>query len=715
MKRPAVKQPGRQVSRPAEPLAPLRSVGPAPTRRPPVAGETDVRWWQHEFEVQQAELQAARAQTESLLRKYAELHDFAPVGYFLLDERGLIHDANLLGAQLLGAERARLQRRNLLTFVAPACRPGLQDFLRRVFARSGRHSCELALAGPPGPTRWVGLHGSQEAGAAEAPKRCRLAMSDLAGLRRSDEALRDSESRYRRLFEAAPDGVVLVDPATRKIVDANPFLTRLLGCPRADLLGKELSAVGLMRDRRACGKLFRQLQRGQAIRLEPVPLISRTGRTHMVEVRISLHREGGRPLAQCNVRDITRRHRMECQLRHSEALLGTLIGEAPVGVVVVDAQLELVRANPPAAAAFRNAQPFRGRKFPELLDATWSARAARQVARCLRQTLRTGKPCRLATLECRRRETGARECYDWQIRRVTLPEGESGIMCFFSDTTERTRLEAAGRRAAVLAANNEQLVAEVARRKAVERSLVESHEQQARLLAEARELQSQLRHLSRSVIEVQEEERRLISRELHDVIAQNLTGISLQLGSLETQAGRGQHAFRRCLASTRKLVGQAVETVHDFARELRPSVLDDLGLVPALHTCLRDFAARTGIRVHLVACREAEQLDPALRTVLFRVAQEALTNVARHAAASQVEVRLQPESGGLCLKVSDNGRSFRVGQVLRSKRSRRLGLVGMRERLEIVGGRLELDSAPERGTTVSAHLALAQSPRRPAP
>lgn len=420
-------------------------------------------------------------------------------------------------------------------------------------------------------------------------------------------------------------------------------------------------------------------------------------------------------MAQGNVRDITRRHRMERELRHSEALLGTLLGEAPLGIAVVDARFMVIRANPPADAAFRNPHPLLGRSFPELIEATWSSRAVRQVARCLRQALRTGKPCRIAALGCRRRETRARECYDWQIRRFTLPEGEPGIVCFFSDTTERTRLEAAGRRAAVLAATNEQLVAEVARRKAVERSLFESHEQQARLLAEAHEMQSQLRHLSRSVLKVQEEERRLISRELHDVIAQNLTGISLQLGSLETQAGRGQHAFRRCLASTQKLVGQAVETVHDFARELRPSVLDDLGLVPALHTCLRDFAARTGIRVHLVACREAEQLDPALRTVLFRVAQEALTNVARHAAASQVEVRLQPESGGLCLKVSDNGRSFRVEQVLRANRSRRLGLVGMRERLEMVGGRLELDSAPERGTTVSAHLALAHSPKHPTP
>jgi signal transduction histidine kinase len=128
--------------------------------------------------------------------------------------------------------------------------------------------------------------------------------------------------------------------------------------------------------------------------------------------------------------------------------------------------------------------------------------------------------------------------------------------------------------------------------------------------------------------------------------------------------------------------------------------------VPALHTYMKSLAARTGLRIRLTAGKEAEHLDVAHRTVLFRVAQEALTNVARHAAAENVQVVLQPEPGGFCLKITDDGRSFRVDRALHTTRGERLGLLGMRERLEMVGGRLELTSAPGVGTTVTAHVPL---------
>ncbi len=704
---PTPKRPGKPAarSRPGRP--------PPPSVRAPRARDTDPRRLMHELQVHQVELeqqnaalQEAREQSESLLRKYSDLYDFAPVGYLSLDDQGTILEANLMGATLLGLERARLLRRNLLPFVAPASRPAVRDFLKRVFAAPGREFCETALAKSAGPVRWAGLHGSLESVPAGSPKRCWLAVSDLTGLRRADEELRASETRYRRLFEAAHDGVLLLDPATRQITDANPFMTQLLGYPHAELIGKELFEIGLLRDERASQTMFRKLQRRHAVRYEDLPLASRTGRHQEVEVVANLYQEGGRPVIQCNIRDITERKHTEAVLRRNEALLSVLVGQAPVGVYVVNARFQVVQANPLACAAFRSVQPLLGRDFAEVLQAIWPPRLARQLTGRFRQTLRTGEPFQSAAFSGHRRDTGVRESYEWQIQRVTLPDGEPGVVCFFNDVTERNRLEAAGRRVAVLAASNAKLVAEVDRRKEVERSLTLSRQEQARLLTEAQEHQAQLRHLSRSVLRVQEEERRLISRELHDVVAQTLTGISLRLGGLGAQAELGPAALQRSLAATQELVAQSVETVHQFARELRPSVLDDLGLIPALHTYMKGLAARTGLRIRLTASKEAEHLDVEHRTVLFRVAQEALTNVARHAAAEHVEVVLQPEPGGFCLKISDDGRSFRVDRVLHATRGERLGLLGMRERLEMAGGRLELTSAPGAGTTVVAHVPL---------
>ena len=141
--------------------------------------------------------------------------------------------------------------------------------------------------------------------------------------------------------------------------------------------------------------------------------------------------------------------------------------------------------------------------------------------------------------------------------------------------------------------------------------------------------------LSRQLLLAQEEERKKISRELHDVIAQTLTGINVRLATLKNKASFNTKGLERNIARTQRLVEHSVNIVHRFARELRPTVLDDLGLIPALHTFMKRFREQTGIRVSLSAFAAVEHVNGDKRTVLYRVAQEALNNVARHAQASQ--------------------------------------------------------------------------------
>ena len=207
-----------------------------------------------------------------------------------------------------------------------------------------------------------------------------------------------------------------------------------------------------------------------------------------------------------------------------------------------------------------------------------------------------------------------------------------------------TRLEqlnqALRQRGADLAASNRSLKKEIGQRKSVEEALRKSEQHYSRLLEHSHRMQEQLRHLSRQLLSAQEEERKKISRELHDVIAQTLTSINVRLAALKKEAALNTKGVERSIARTQQLVERSVNIVHQFARELRPAVLDDLGLIPALHTFMKDFTKQTGIRIHFTAfTTRIEHLDGDKRTVLFRVAQEALANVARHAQASEAEVK----------------------------------------------------------------------------
>jgi signal transduction histidine kinase len=266
-------------------------------------------------------------------------------------------------------------------------------------------------------------------------------------------------------------------------------------------------------------------------------------------------------------------------------------------------------------------------------------------------------------------------------------------------------VEALSRRTVELAASNRELSLEIDQRKAVEEKLKKSERHYTLLLEQSGRFQEQLRHLSRQILSAQEDERRKISRELHDVIAQTLTGINVQLASLKKAAAASTHGLDLNIARTQRLVEHSVNLVHRFARELRPAVLDDLGLVSALHSFMKDFFTRTGIRTRLTAFAGVELLDTAQRTALYRVAQEALTNVARHAQASQVQVKLQKLDGAVCMKIEDNGKGMASG--VNGKKSKRLGLIGMRERMEMINGVFAVESALGKGTTIEARIPLA--------
>jgi len=228
----------------------------------------------------------------------------------------------------------------------------------------------------------------------------------------------------------------------------------------------------------------------------------------------------------------------------------------------------------------------------------------------------------------------------------------------------------------------------------------------ARLWEELKEKEALRGQLLDKVIRAQEEERQRIARELHDETSQALTSFMVGLKVLE--GAENIEEVRQRAAELRRIAAGVLESVRSLALELRPSVLDDMGLIPALERYTRDYSRKFGITVdfHTVGI-DGTRLRPQVETALYRIVQEALTNVARHADASTVSVLLERQANRLMVIVEDDGKGFDVDRLLRfGSPEEKLGLFGMRERASLIGGELTIESSPGAGTTVFVEVPL---------
>jgi signal transduction histidine kinase len=215
--------------------------------------------------------------------------------------------------------------------------------------------------------------------------------------------------------------------------------------------------------------------------------------------------------------------------------------------------------------------------------------------------------------------------------------------------------------------------------------------------------EAELRRLSHQLVHLQEEERRVLSRELHDEVGQILTGLRMEMSRLGGCADRSTPEFDARLARLTRTLETTVQSVRDLAMGLRPSMLDDIGLAPAVRWQAREFSRRSDIPVTVTMHVEEGSLPDDYRTTIYRIVQEALTNCARHARASSVRILLQPCGDRLVLEVHDDGRG--VQGVQRPEESG-LGLLGMSERARELGGSLDVCSGEATGTTVTVTLPM---------
>lgn len=275
---------------------------------------------QIELEMQLEELQIARNKAEIANERFTNLYDFAPAGYFTIDRDSKISELNLSGAKMLGMGRSNLIYEKFSQFITQDSLPVFYNFLFKVFEPNPKATCDIALNIPSNPTTYLHLEGM----IFDDENKCQITAIDISENKRSENLVRFSEMRYRRLFESAQDGILILYAINQKIVDVNPSLIKMLGYTYDELVGKQLWEIGLFKNIDESKNALTELQKKGSIRIEDMPVQTKDGKSMTVEFVGSVYSVDQLKVIQCNIRDITQRKQAEEALKDSELRLREL-------------------------------------------------------------------------------------------------------------------------------------------------------------------------------------------------------------------------------------------------------------------------------------------------------------------------------------------------------------------------------------------------------
>lgn len=482
--------------------------------------------------------------------------------------------------------------------------------------------------------------------------------------RRAQEALRVSEAKFRAWSQSAPSAIFILQ--AEKIGYANPAAAVITGYSCEELVGMSFADIIHPDFRARIATALQAPRPGEPVVFrEELKIITNTGAERWVESVKRRFELEGKPAVVCIVSDITERKRAEQAASESQQLLQLVLATLPVGVAVTDRAGDIILAN-------------------TTMNHIWGerpiVRGAERWAEAVGVWHESGK--RIAATE-------------WASVRA-LTEGQTSLNELIDIETYDRQPKTIQNSSAPIRNAEGQIVGAVI----VNEDVTERVRGQTAL----HEFASRLQHLSRRLLKVQEEERRHLSRELHDEFGQLLASITLHLHAAKGVAGASAQSS---LDESIALLQRAGAQVRSLALELRPTMLETGGLESALRWLAQQHQQRTGIVTEVVGHVTDVPGDVAIGC--FRVAQEALTNVVRHARAQHVWIELHQHEGSLELVVRDDGVGFDVTKTIeRAASGGNLGLLGMRERVEILGGSLEIDSQSGHGTRIRIALPLSE-------
>ena len=505
--------------------------------------------------------------------------------------------------------------------------------------------------------------------------------------KRSEAALRESEEWLRAIFAASRDGILVED--NEQIVYLNDAYAHLFGYENAaELIGQHVSVVISEEDVTRLLGFGQQRARNEAATSIYEFKGKRKDGTHVdVEASVSTSRIAGHSYITTMVRDLAERRVAQEALRNSETRYRLLFESNPLPVWVYDLEtLAFLAVNDAAVKHY-------GYSREEFLRMTIKdIRPPEDVPLLLERLSKPGIGFHLSDVCWRHRKKDGTIIYVEITCHSFVFEEHIAEVVLAHDVTERKRSEEGLREA------HDQLERRVRERTSELAQINESLKSEVR---ERRHAQEARRQLLDRLVTAQEDERGRISRELHDQMGQHLTAIMLLIDALK-RTPSFQTAISSTLGQLEEVTGQLADEVESLAWELRPTALDDLGLEAALSKYVRKWTERSLVPVDLQSAGlDNTRLPPLIETAIYRIVQEALTNILRYARASTVGIILERQKNHVSAIVEDNGCGFDVDALEATPSAeRRMGLLGMRERAALVGGTLHLESATGVGTTV---------------
>ena len=479
------------------------------------------------------------------------------------------------------------------------------------------------------------------------------------------EALENVEARVGGIVESAMDAIITIDESQR-VVQFNAAAERAFRWPRAAVIGQKLDMLMPQRFRGGHG---RHIERFGQTAVTSRGMGSQTvlhglranGEEFPIEASISQHTEGDSKLFTVILRDVTRRMHAEEQLARSEARLRGILGSAMDSIITVDERQHIVLFNAAAELVFRcSREEAIGAPLTWFIPERFRAAHGEQV----RSFGAGGGASRRMGGVGARLVMGLRRTGEEFPIEASISQASEGGQRFYTvilrDVTERVRAEEA--------------------------------------LRDSRE---EIQQLALAASSAREQEKSRIARELHDELGQALTALKIDVGWLRENIPAASEEAKKKFSAMQVLLDGTVAAARRISSDLRPLMLDDLGLTAAADWLAHNFTNRTGVPCELVIAGGDLDLADPHATAVFRVLQESLTNVAKHADATQVEATLERTGDEVILTVRDNGRGF-APEAPRKQGS--FGLTGLRERAFLLGGDVRLESAPGQGTTVEMRI-----------